>query len=200
LQRAEAERTVAIIALLRCQPIPGRYDVDHLRALHRRIFGDIYDWAGELRTVPIAKEESLFALPQHIEDYLTKALEQLAAENLLWGLDREQLVERLAHYYAELNAVHPFREGNGRAIRAFLSQLASGSGYRITWERMDAERNTAASKASLRGDNVPLRDMLDPLVESRREGGIDDLPDPLPLERDAEPPSDILRRLREDER
>lgn len=200
LQRAEAERTGAIIALLRRQPIQGRCDLDHLRAFHRRIFGDVYDWAGELRTVPLAKEESLFALPEHIEGYLTKVLEKLAAENVLRGLEREQFVDRLAHYYAELNAVHPFREGNGRTVRAFLGQFAFEAGYRVAWERMDAERNNAASKASLRGDNVPLKDMLDLLVESRREGGIDELADPLPLEPDAEPPSSVLRRLREDER
>lgn len=145
--------------------MPGRYDIAHLKAFHRRIFGDIYDWAGHLRTVPLAKEGSLFALPEHIEGYLRDVLEQLAAESFLRDLDREQFVDRLTHYYAELNAVHPFREGNGRTVRAFLGQLASQAGYRAAWERIDGEQNIAASQASLHGDNGQLRRMLNELVE-----------------------------------
>src|SRR5205085_12553376 len=86
LERFEAEQTSIILAQLARQRLPGRYDVAHLKSFHRRIFGDIYEWAGELRTVVIAKEASLFALPEHIEDYLTKVLAQLAAEDLLRGL------------------------------------------------------------------------------------------------------------------
>jgi len=165
LERVEAERTSSILALLERSPMPGGYDVAHLKAFHRRIFGDIYDWAGELRTVPIAKGESLFALPEHIENYLTNVFEQLAAKEFLRGLERERFVDRLTHYYAELNAAHPFREGNGRTARAFLGQLASEAGFRIAWERLDGERNNRASEVSLRGNNEPLRKMLDLLVE-----------------------------------
>jgi cell filamentation protein len=67
LKRAEGERTAVTLALLDRDPIPGNYDLPHLQAFHRRLFGDIYDWAGTLRTVTIAKEHSVFALPEHIE-------------------------------------------------------------------------------------------------------------------------------------
>jgi cell filamentation protein len=165
LARLEANQTTIILAQLERQPLVGRYDLVHLRAFHRRIFGDIYAWAGELRTVPIAKEQSLFALPEHIESYLRRVFAELAGEQLLRGLVREELVDRFTHYHAELNAVHPFREGNGRTQRAFLGQLAHDAGSHIAWERLDAERNLEASKASLQGDNRLLRTTLNELVE-----------------------------------
>jgi cell filamentation protein len=168
LEQFEAEQTSIILAQIQREPVPGRYDLDHLRAFHHRIFGDIYEWAGELRTVAIGKDQSLFALPEHIEGYLAKVLTQPVEENVLRGLEREEFVERLTHYYVELNAAHPFREGNGRTQRAFLGQLAHEAGYHISWERLDGERNISASQASLHGDNEPLHVLLDELVDPER--------------------------------
>jgi hypothetical protein len=81
LKRSEAERTAVTLALLDRDAIPGDYELPHLQAFHRRIFGDIYDWAGKLRTVTIAKEHSVFALPEHIESFLTGVLELSHANN-----------------------------------------------------------------------------------------------------------------------
>ncbi len=117
------------------------------------MFGDIYEWAGELRTVAIAKDDSVFALPAHIEAYLTGALDALDGENYLPGLAREPFLQRITHYRAELNAAHPFREGNGRAQRAFLGQLARDAGYTLAWQRLVRERNIEAARASHRGDS-----------------------------------------------
>ena len=114
--------------------------------------------------IAIAKSD-LFALPNHIEPFLADALAKLAAEQHLRGLDRDRMVDRLTHYLAEINAAHPFREGNGRTQRAFISQLANHAGYRIAWERADPTRNIDASIAGMRGDNTPLRTMLNELVE-----------------------------------
>lgn len=170
LARLEANQTAIILAQLEREWLAGRYDLAHLKTFHRRIFGDIYAWAGELRSVPLTKEQSVFALPEHIESYLRRVFSALAEERFLRELAREELLECLTHYYAELNAVHPFREGNGRTQRAFLGQLARDAGYRIAWERLDGERNVEASKASLQGDNRLLRAMLGQLVEPIGDG------------------------------
>lgn len=106
-----------------------------------------------------------FAPPQHIGPYLDDVLSGLAAEEHLRGRPFRPFVERLAHYLAEVNAVHPFREGNGRAQRAFFGQLARDAGWRIAWERMDPEENVAASVASMRGEEGPLVAMLTRLVQ-----------------------------------
>jgi cell filamentation protein, protein adenylyltransferase len=71
---------------------------------------------------------------------------------------------RLTYYFGEVNAVHPFREGNGRAQRAFFAQLASDAGFVLDWQHLDADRNTAASAAIMGGDSALMRKMLDELV------------------------------------
>lgn len=94
----------------------------------------------------------MFALPEHIENYAAQVLGQLAAEQHLRGLPREQFAERLTHYCAEINAVHPFREGNGRAQRVFMRQLASTRGTRSpgsAWTRgRSSTLRSAASRAT----------------------------------------------------
>ncbi|HEY5044665.1 MAG TPA: Fic family protein [Solirubrobacteraceae bacterium] len=160
----EAAISAGRIAQLEREFIPGDYDTAHLQAVHRKIFGDLYPWAGELRAVKIAKDESMFALPQHVAAYLAGVLSDLAGEDRLVGLERDDFVTRLTHYYAELNAVHPFREGNGRTQRAFLGHIASDTGHPIDWTGLDPDRNIEASRESHRGDNKPLEKLLDGLI------------------------------------
>ncbi len=157
------------IAQLERRRIPGGYDLAHLQATHRLIFGDVYPWAGELRTVQISKGGDIFALPEHIDPYLRRLFADLAHEGLLRGLGRERFVEWLAHYYAELNAVHPFRDGNGRAQRAFLGQRAEAADYPIAWARLDADCNVHAARESHRGSDSALREMLRELLKTADE-------------------------------
>ncbi|MGH2870605.1 MAG: Fic/DOC family protein [Solirubrobacteraceae bacterium] len=171
LARVEATITAGRLAELEQRPIAGNYDLPHLQAFHRHIFGDVFDWAGEIRTVAIARHD-LFALPEHIESYLGGVLAQLPAEQHLRGLDREAFVDRLTYYLAEINASHPFREGNGRTQRAFIGQLAQDAGYRIDWHRLDPQLNIDASRAAHRGDNQPLRAMLDGLIVTPEQDDI----------------------------
>jgi cell filamentation protein len=170
LTAVERDLTYTVLGRLAVRPLPGRLDLAHLQAFHREIFGRIYPWAGELRTVAIAKGE-LFCLPQHIEASAADLFGQLAREHHLRGLDRDAFLDRLTHYFGEVNALHPFREGNGRAQRAFLGQLARQAGYIVRWDGLDAEQNVAASQAIMRGDPVPMRALLEPRVEPRTIGG-----------------------------
>lgn len=163
LQRAEADLTLAALADLGARTLPGAYDLEHLRSFHREIFADVYPWAGEIRVVGIAKTDP-FCSPQHIEAYSTEVFGHLAKEGILRGLPRNRFVDRLTHYFAEVNAIHPFREGNGRAQRAFFRQLSRESGWPIDWSYLDPDRNARASMLSLRGDNSLLHELLDPLV------------------------------------
>ena len=163
LARLEAAISYARLAELIERPVAGAYDLPHLQAFHRRIFGDVYLWAGELRTVAIAKND-LFALPQHIAPYLDEVLRPLPGEGHLRGLDRDALIDRLTYYLAELNATHPFRDGNGRTQRAFIGQLAADAGYTLDWQHLDPDQNVVASQAAHRGDNAPLRALLAGLI------------------------------------
>ncbi len=124
LEAAEREITHAALILLDESPVSASYDLPHLREIHQRIFGDIYQWAGQIRTVAIAKS-AMFCLPQYIESSAAVIFRELRDEDCLRGLDRGIFVGRLAYYLGEVNALHPFREGNGRAQRAFFGQLWS---------------------------------------------------------------------------
>jgi cell filamentation protein len=160
LRDVEAGLTLAALADLGTRTLPGGYDLAHLQAFHQEIFGDLYQWAGEIRVVGIAKSDP-FCLPQHIEAYSAEVFAAFAKERYLRGLARDSFLDRLTHYFAEVNAIHPFREGNGRAQRAFFRQVSREAGWPIDWSDLDPDDNTAASRASLRGDNGPLRRLLD---------------------------------------
>ena len=166
LEAAEREITHAALILLDETPVPARYDLPHLRAIHRRVFGDIYEWAGQLRTVAIAKGAT-FCLPQYIESSSAVIFRELRGEEFLRGLSRDAITGRLAYFLGEVNALHPFREGNARTQRAFFGQLARDAGYTLVWQHLDAARNVAASAAIMRGDPGPMREMLDTLVRER---------------------------------
>ena len=166
LRHVEAALTASRIYDLIRSPIPGAYDLAHLRAFHRQIFQDLYDWAGELRTVSIGRGR-LFSLPQHLEADAGELFDWLARAEYLRGRDRAAFVDDLTELYADLNALHPFRDGNGRTQRAFLGQLAVDAGHPIHWAAMDPAENNAASKAAHEGDNDALRALLDLLVHRR---------------------------------
>lgn len=159
LEAIEASLSYLRSLQLVSHPIPGDYDLVHLQAFHRYLFGDLYEWAGELRTVVLARTD-LFCLPEHIESYGAEIFGKLAEDRRLSGLDREKFIDRLAHYLGDVNALHPFRDGNGRAQRAFFAQLASDAGYRLDWDLVDAQQNTDASVAVMQGDEAPMRELL----------------------------------------
>lgn len=165
LAHYEAQASTLRLAQLAARGLEGAYDLPHLREFHRFIFQDVYPWAGELRSVRLAKADSLFALPEFIENYTKDVLQALSAERHLRGLSRERFAERLTHYYAEINAIHPFREGNGRAQRAFLRQLALEAGHTLSWEHLDAEELIHASRRSFQGDSGPMRAMIEKVLD-----------------------------------
>ncbi len=163
LEAAEREITHAALILLDESPVSPSYDLPHLREIHKRIFGDIYEWAGQIRTVAIAKG-AVFCLPHYIDSSAAIIFRELHDEDCLRGLRRDAFVGRLAHYLGEVNALHPFREGNGRAQRVFSGQLARDAGFTLAWQHLDPVRNVEASAAIMRGDPEPMSEMLDALV------------------------------------
>ena len=165
-----AEKTMAALRLeqLQRRRIPGHYDLDHLRAFHWTIFQDVYPWAGQLRTVLIVKAGASFCLPHQIVETAADVLGRLAAADHLRGRARTAFLDGLTALLAEVNALHPFREGNGRTQRAFLSQLARDARFRLHWETVDRDANIDAARAAADGDLAPMRALLDPVVQPVR--------------------------------
>jgi cell filamentation protein len=145
--------------------IPGGFGLAHLQAFHRFLFQDIYEWAGKTRTVDISKPGALFCHWRFVDDEAGAVLSDLEDEEYLLGLKREVFVHRLAHYYGELNARHPFREGNGRTLRAFLRQLGAAAGYQLDWSELSKAENIEACRIHLStADTAMLVEVLEPVV------------------------------------
>lgn len=143
----EAERSITALRILELkQSFPdGKLDFSYFKHLHFYIFQDIYGWAGKIRTVNISKG-SQFCLCQFIDDQAIELFQKLERENYL--VDAENIAERLSFYLSELNAIHPFREGNGRTQRIFIEILADRAGYEVDFSEVTAEEMIEASYQS----------------------------------------------------
>ena len=104
------------------KPVKGDFDLEHLKKIHKHIFQDIYEWAGEIRDVDIAKS-NLFCLTQYIDTFANEIFTGLKKENHLKDLDKEEFSKRCAYYFCEINALHPFREGNAEVKENLLENL-----------------------------------------------------------------------------
>lgn len=162
LARFEGVATTRRIAELEHRPVQGALDAAHLRAIHPHIFQDVFDWAGEFRTVDIARGgQFYFAYVHGIQPSLDELFGKLKAERFLKDADEATFLKRLAFYFGELNAVHPFREGNGRTQREFIREVALQSNHRLHWRSVTREAVYAASHLSFqRADYSGLESVL----------------------------------------
>ena|ERR1700733_7153281 len=153
----EADATASRLGELDEHPLKGRFDVAHLRAIHKYIFQDVFVWAGAFRTVNISKGGNFFGASAFIEPALQDVLRRLPGENYLKQMDAPKFTIRAGFYLGEINAIHPFREGNGRTQREFIRELAVQAGYLIDWGRTTRDEMIAASRISFKtGDSSGL--------------------------------------------
>jgi cell filamentation protein len=141
-------------------PIAGQFDLAHLRRIHLALFQDVYEWAGKIRTVDISRSNSRFANVRFIESAANDIFNKLAGENWLKGLDASSLSKRLAHYLSEINALHPFREGNGRVQRIFISQLSQSAGYQLDYSDLEQVYIYRAMELAFNGDESILANLI----------------------------------------
>lgn len=166
--QAELDAFEAMITAQRGEePLPrGRLGYAHYRAIHRHLFQDVFAWAGRPRTVRISKGGSMFCYPEHIDAEMTRLFRQLAADAFLRGLAGAEFARRAAHLLAELNAIHAFREGNGRTQLTYLTLLAARAGHPLALERMDPGAMLAAMIVSFNGQEEPLAGLIAELSAS----------------------------------
>ena len=142
----------------------GNLDYAHYRAIHKHLFQDVYSWAGQPRTVRISKGGNPFCFPENIEAQASKLFGQLKTKNRLRGLDSKAFADGAAHFLAELNAIHPFRDGNGRA-QLFLMLLAERAKHPLDGNRIDPKVVMDAMIESFGGEEKPLAQMIEGLIE-----------------------------------
>lgn len=150
-----------IFALKTTESLPsGDLDYAHLKSIHYYFFEEIYHWAGNERTVDISKQDSYFAHHQYIEKELAKLFKKLSSDNFLRNLNSNDFCSKLSYYFNEINAAHPFREGNGRTLRAFCDALADKAGYLIDWSKVSHNRFIDANIHGFNGEYKPMEDIF----------------------------------------
>lgn len=144
---------------------PGRLSISYYRAIHYHLFQDVYEWAGKFRTVRLTKDASTFCYPEHIDREMRRIFTWLDEHNYLRALAPDEFAKDAAHLLAEINAIHPFREGNGRTQLTFLALLADRAEHPLTLARLHPAAMLNTMIRSFNDDEAPLRTVIAALID-----------------------------------
>lgn len=159
---------------LRLRPLAGDFGASHLKAIHRYIFQDVYSWAGQFRTTTLGKPQfsggpiTCFTPPHLLEREAQRIFEGLHRANLFVGSSRSGFAPKAAALLADLNNLHPYREGNGRTQRFFLEALARHAGHVLHFNVVSQERMYRASVLSAAGDNTMMVRLFREITDGHR--------------------------------
>lgn len=161
LEQVERAMSFYRLSKLKLEGITGNFDAAHLKSIHKSLFGDLYDWAGEFRDISIYKGGTEFVLPGDIGPSLERLCRSVRDSGFFRGLSRHDTASCLAETLAGLNMIHPFRKGNGRAQRVFVEQLALSAGYELAFHGVSENDMRDASRVAARGDCRLMRYLID---------------------------------------
>ena len=161
LSELEAQITFAKAVLLEEVPIEGNFDFEHFKKIHEFLLCDLYEWAGQIRTVDISKKRTKFLTADSIEKIATQCFSKIA-DGYLDNLSFEDFATRIAEFYNDVNHIHPFREGNGRVQRIYFTQLIRQYGYDINFSEVDTDELMIATIQASQG-------VMDFLIEFFKE-------------------------------
>ena len=159
LFNAERELVTLRTYELNEKPLKGDFNFKYLKDIHKYLFQDVYRWAGDIRNCNIAKQD-LFCLTEHIETFGTDVFSQLQREKYFIDYDNETTIDKLVELFADINALHPFREGNGRSQRVFIESLAKINGIYLDLTNVSKMDMIVASHDSINGDYEKLKEMF----------------------------------------
>ena len=151
LLQAEIEITHEASARWEILPEHSSFNFEHYKAIHWHLFHDLYDWAGQTRSVDISKKGTRFCPHGEIEDLSGRIFTGLHKSNYLKGLQKSQFVSSFIDLYVITNYLHPFREGNGRTQRLFLAQLTRNVGFNLDFADIDVDELMIATIQSAHG-------------------------------------------------
>ena len=149
----EARMVFKRLIFLYSHPVTGAFDLAHLLAIHHALFQDVYPWAGHVRSCDLSLGPVSFCSAQWLETSLAALFSELARENWLRERDAERFAHGAAYYLAELNAIHPFRDGNGRTQREFIRELGLSAGHKVRWAPITQFEMYTSSKLSMATKN-----------------------------------------------
>lgn len=138
-----------------------KFDLNLIFQIHEYFLNTLYTWAGKIRTVEISKDGILFCASSQIKKHLMQ-FEKIIKNNLPSKKDdKKTLSEKLSIIHCEFNAIHPFREGNGRTIRLFLDLLAINSGFSfLNYNKFQKTEYIKACIAGMNKDNTKMRKLI----------------------------------------
>jgi cell filamentation protein len=165
LSVAEKRMSALRLADLARKPLHGHLNFDLMQAIHWSIFQDIYDWAGQPRTIDISKDDSRFCHWRFIPTYA----DEIFAKMQRTVRDTDDFVALATTAFSDVNALHPFREGNGRTTRALLDHLGRLHGYAFNWDKLERHEVVGCSIFSMSDNDEPLRAMLRKIVRPDRQ-------------------------------
>lgn len=160
LDRVEAVLVTAKAAQWEEEPPCSTFDFEHYKAIHRHLFGDLYDWAGTPRTINISKKGTQFCPANEIAQVSSAIFRRLEKNHFLCGLSFDDFSGSLVDFYIRTNELHPFREGNGRTQRVFLAQLAQKAGYQLDFSCIDPDELMIATIWSAQGVDTLLQELF----------------------------------------
>lgn len=167
LKKVEADITFAKATILESNPISNKFDLEHYKAIHRFLFEDIYDWAGSFRTVDMSKKGTGFCSADQLDDVARNCFSRLAENNLFSDLDRDEFIDAIVDFYCVTNMLHPFREGNGRTQRIFISQLIHHNGYDFDFSDIDSDDLMIATIQAANGVTDFLKQLFDENISAQ---------------------------------
>ena len=135
---------------------PPPYVYFYLKSIHKALFSDIYEWAGKQRTVDISKKGTRFCAVDRIEPEAEKLFKKLRLKRYFENLSRGELVISAARFYSDLNALHPFRDGNGRAQRILFEHIIFNCGFTVSWEGVSQNEWLEANIEGFHSSNMKL--------------------------------------------
>ena len=168
LNEIEAEFSSLALQNILLNPSPEIFTVDYLKFVHNEIFKEIYPWAGQFRKVDIGKADIWFKKHQDIEVQLASLFEKLTAANTFIGLDLNEFSKMAGEFLAELNHIHPFREGNGRTQGLILSQIAIKNDMAINWEGISSSAMNKACNDGIAGNFASMQKLMKIYLEARK--------------------------------
>ncbi|MCL2087232.1 MAG: Fic family protein [Oscillospiraceae bacterium] len=168
LQIVERDISYNKITYLSSNPFKGVFDLKYLRKIHKYIFEDIYTWAGRIRGGKFfTKGETAFCNADMIYSYSENIFGKLRKEKWLRGLNKNNFISRMAYYMGEINALHPFRDGNGRTQRVFFAELARRARYELNFSAARAEDLLKADILAYNKDYSLLELLLSEMLDKK---------------------------------
>lgn len=135
-------------------------DFEFYKNLHLYVFSDIYEWAGTVRKVEMSKKATKFCAVDNIENRASNIFECLKNNNYLKNFTNDEFINEFTELYCDLNYLHPFREGNGRIQRLFLSMLLKDMDKALDFSKIDGDLLMIATIKSVSGDVFMLKDIF----------------------------------------